>query len=150
MQTNTFRGKVIAFSEETTITGRDTSKEPMRKRKLLLDCTYHDEFGNAGKKNTPLLEFGGKALDALNELINGGLKKDDIVEISFVIQGREYEKDGKRGVFTSVYPLDITLIKSVETQQPVNTPTPAPQQPAPAAAPTQEENPHQGSNALPF
>lgn len=130
---NKITGKVIAFSDVETIQSTDSSKQPMTKRKLFMDCTRFDPYtGEPGYKNTPLLEFGGKALEKLEALIKQGLKKDDVVTVSFDIQGSEYtnKTTGKKGVFTSVRPYDIELFKRLETQQP------APQTQQAAAAPT--------------
>ena len=104
-------GKVIAFSEIEKITSTDPQKQPMLKRKLFIDCTRYDPYtGERGYENTPLLEFGGKALDKLNELIGNGLKKDDIVVVSFDIQGTKYtsKTTGKQDIFTRV----MTLVSS--------------------------------------
>ena len=126
---NQITGKVIAVSQIETIASKDATKQPMQKRSLYMDCTRYDPYtGERGYENTPLLEFGGKALE---ELVNNGLKKDDIVIISFDIQGTPYEKDGKKQVFTRVRPYDIQLKPKNEPQ-------------APQAAPQQE------SNDLPF
>lgn len=106
---NQIIGKVIAVSPIEEIASKQ-GKEAMRKRSVFLDCTRFDPFtGERGYENTPLLEFGGKALDKLNELVDRGLKKDDIVIISFDVQGTPYEKDGKKKVFTRIRPYNIEL-----------------------------------------
>lgn len=132
---NTITGKVIAVSHVETIASKDSTKQPMQKRSLYMDCTRYDPYtGERGYENTPLLEFGGKALEKLNELVNNGLKKDDIVIVSFDVQGTPYEKDGKKQVFTRVRPYDIQLKPKNEPQAPPASP-----------APTQQEN-----DGLPF
>jgi hypothetical protein len=105
-----------------------------------MDCTRYDPYtGERGYENTPLLEFGGKAMEKLNELVNNGLKKDDIVVVSFDIQGTPYEKDGKKQVFTRVRPFDIEL-----------KPKPQQTQEAPAAAPAPAPAANEGNSDLPF
>ena len=140
---NQITGKVIAISNVETIQSTDSSKQPMTKRKLFMDCTRFDPYtGEPGYKNTPLLEFGGKALEKLEALIKQGLKKDDVVTVSFDIQGSEYtnKTTGKKGVFTSVRPYDIELFKRPETQQPApQTQQAAAPTPQPANATTQTE-----------
>ena len=138
MATNTLTGKVIAVSPIETIASKDPNKQPMQKRSLYMDCTRYDPYtGERGYENTPLLEFGGKAMEKLNELVNNGLKKDDIVVVSFDIQGSPYEKDGKKQVFTRVRPFDIEL-----------KPKPQQTQEAPAPAPNSAAN--GGNDPLPF
>ena len=135
---NTLTGKVIAVSPIETIASKDPNKQPMQKRSLYMDCTRYDPYtGERGYENTPLLEFGGKAMEKLNELVNNGLKKDDIVVVSFDIQGSPYEKDGKKQVFTRVRPFDIEL-----------KPKPQQTQEAPAPAPNSAAN--GGNDPLPF
>lgn len=138
---NTLTGKVIAVSQIETIASKDPNKQPMQKRSLYMDCTRYDPYtGERGYENTPLLEFGGKAMEKLNELVNNGLKKDDIVVVSFDIQGTPYEKDGKKQVFTRVRPFDIELYKQKPQQS----------QEAPAAAPTPAPAANGGDDSLPF
>ena len=135
---NQITGKVIAISEIETLKSNDPNKQSIQKRKLFLDCTRYDQYtGERGYENTPLLEFGGKAMEKLNELVNNGLKKDDIVVVSFDIQGSPYEKDGKKQVFTRVRPFDIEL-----------KPKPQQTQEAPAPAPNSAAN--GGNDPLPF
>ena len=136
---NTLTGKVIAVSPIETIASKDPNKQPMQKRSLYMDCTRYDPYtGERGYENTPLLEFGGKAMEKLNELVNNGLKKDDIVVVSFDIQGTPYEKDGKKQVFTRVRPFDIEL-----------KPKPQQTQEAPAPAPNSATS-QDGNSNLPF
>lgn len=135
---NQITGKIIAISDVQTIKSQDANKQPFDKRQLFLDCTRYDQYtGERGFENTPIFEFGGKALEKLEELIAQGLKKDDIVTISFDIQGSKYTKDGKIQIFTRVRPYDIEVFKprnqNNEPQQ-ASAPTPHPTpEPAPAA-----------------
>lgn len=138
---NSITGKVIAISQIEEVASSQPGKEPFKKRSVYIDCTRYDTYtGERGRENTPLLEFGGKGLDKLNELVNNGLKKDDIVTISFDIQGTKYTKDGKTQVFTRVRPFDIELYKPKDSQQS------APAQSAEAAPATSQD----GTDDLPF
>jgi hypothetical protein len=136
---NQITGKVIAVAPIETITSQDPSKQPFQKRKLLIDCTRYDPYtGERGHENTPMLEFGGKGLEQLNQLINQGLKKGDLVTIDFVVEGRNYkDQSGKTQNFTGVRP--FAIVKRVLTQQQATTAPQAqgqqPQQAAPAPAP---------------
>lgn len=138
---NSITGKVIAISQIEEVASSQPGKEPFKKRSVYIDCTRYDTYtGERGRENTPLLEFGGKGLDKLNELVNNGLKKDDIVTISFDIQGTKYTKDGKTQVFTRVRPFDIELYKPKDSQQS------APAQSAEPAPATSQD----GTDDLPF
>ena len=133
MAENILIGKVIAFNDEETIASTDPKKEPFRKRKLFLDCTRYDQWTHQviGQPSTPLLEFGGKSLEQLNELIRNGLKKDAVVSVKFQIVGRQVRKDGKMSVFNDVRPYAIELYRPeyYSNHQPTG------HQPAPTAAP---------------
>lgn len=154
---NQITGKVIAVAPIETITSQDPSKQPFQKRKLLIDCTRYDPYtGERGYENTPMLEFGGKGLEQLNQLINQGLKKGDLVTIDFVVEGRNYkDQSGKTQNFTGVRP--FAIVKRVLTQQQA---TPAPQAqgqqpqqaaPAPAPQPAPVQQPQQPTeDDLPF
>lgn len=144
---NQIIGRVIAVSNVETI---KTSKGEMGKRKLFMDCTRYDPYtGERGFENTPLLEFGGKVLDKLNALVDAGLKKDDVVKVTFDVQGTKYtnEKTGKTDVFTGIRPYDIELYASQGQQQ-----APQPQPQAPIEQPKAPQGQQQASddNGLPF
>lgn len=129
---NQITGKVIAFSNAETIASTDPSRQPMTKRKLLLDCTRYDPFTGERDKyeNTPLLEFSGNALEKLEALITAGLKKDDVVTISFDVKGFKYtsKSTGKQDVFTSIRPYNIELREKPQAPQQEQPPMPTPPQ----------------------
>lgn len=107
---NTLTGKIIAISGQQSVKGKE---KDVIKRQLFLDCTRFDPYtGERGFENTPLLEFSHKGLEKLETLMSQGLKKDDVVTISFDIQGVKYQdKDGKTQVFTSIRPYNIEMVK---------------------------------------
>jgi hypothetical protein len=135
---NQITGKVIAVAQVETITSQETGKQ-YQKRKLLIDCTRYDPYtGERGYENTPMLEFGGKGLEQLNQLVDAGLKKGELVTIDFVVEGRNYkDQSGKTQNFTGVRP--YAIVKRVLTQQPAApaapTATPAPAPAAPVDKP---------------
>jgi single-stranded DNA-binding protein len=112
-----------------------------------LDCSRYDSItGEQLQENRPLLEFGGKGLDQLNELVKQGLKKGDLVSIEFAVQGNTY-KDGQGNTknFTGIRPYSIERYvprsQQQQTQQPAPAPAPQPQaQPQQAAPAFQEGN----------
>lgn len=133
---NQITGRLVAISQAETIASKKEQGKTFQRRKVMMDCTRFDPYtGERGFENTPVLEFGGKALDQLNELERQGLKKGDVITVSFDVQGINYkDTQGKTQNFTSVrpYAVEKRVIKG-DTQQ-VQQPAPAP---APTSAPTQ-------------
>lgn len=167
MAENILIGKVIAISEEETIVSTEAGKEPFRKRKLFLDCTRYDQWTKepVGPQSTPLLDFGGKVLATLNEMIRNGLKKDSVVSVKFQVVGRQVKKDGKMSVFNDIRPYAIELYRPSyvgnqyqSNHQPTGdqpaqqaAPQPAMQEPAPMAqSPFPPQEPQGTDGVLPF
>ena len=139
-QRNQITGKLIAVSDRQTIPSKDASKQPMVKRQLYMDCTRYDPY------TTPVLEFANKALEKLEGLMTQGLKKGDIITVSFDIQGNKWQnQDGKTQIITSIRPYDIEVRPAQgQTAQPAQAPAPAPA-PAPTAQPAQGQQQGQGA-----
>ena len=91
---NQISGRVIALSKVTEVASSDPSKPAMKKRELYIDCTRFDPYTGERSQyeNKPLLEFGGDKVLAKLESLN--IKPNDIVKVSFDIQGTPY-KDGQ-------------------------------------------------------
>lgn len=142
MAKNQIIGKVIAVSERQTIQSKDTTKQPVVKRQLYMDCTRFDPYtGERGYENTPLLEFANRALEKLEAL---GLNKGDVVTVTFDIQGDRYkDATGKPQIFTRVRPYDIELTR--RNDQPA-----APQAQAPLPEPPVKEHVDSNGEALIF
>lgn len=141
-------GRFIAVDNEQTITSTKDPQKTFRRRQLYMNCSRYD--GLTGKQideNYPLLEFGGKALEQLNQLVASGVKKDDLVEVSFVVDGIKYTKDGKTQVMNKIRPIGIIRYVIPYQQQPQQAQTPAAPAPAPApAAPVNQPK----DDGLPF
>ena len=158
MAKNQIIGRVIAVSDKQVITNQQTGKQT-EKRQLYIDCTRYDSLtGEKGYENTPLLEFTHKGLEKLEELVCKGLKKGDIVTISFDVQGNKWTNaDNKMQIITSIRPYDIELTRPTQNdgQQQAQQ---AGQQAAPAPAPAGQQadgqqvdySQYQGDDALPF
>ena len=121
-------GRVIALSQVTEIPSREAGKPAMKKRELYLDMTMYDPYTGerSERENKPLLEFGGdKVLEKLAAL---NLQKDDVVTVSFAIQGTPYkdQQTGKTKVFTAIRCYDIEVVRKAGQQA---------QQQAPAVPP---------------
>lgn len=84
---NTITGRILSIGNVETIPSKN-GDEPFKKRVVVLNCTRMD-FGKT-YENYPSFEFSGKHVDDPKDF-----KNDDIVTISYVIQGTRYQKDGQ-------------------------------------------------------
>ena len=156
-------GRVIALSNVQEIPSSEAGKPAMKKRELSLDMTMYDPYTGerSERENKPLLEFGGdKVIEKLAAL---NLQKDDVVTVSFAIQGTPYKdkQTGKMKVYTGIRCYDIEVVRragqSVKVQQPEIQPQTQQAAPAPAPQPVQQPQQNQGQyqnngndNILPF
>lgn len=137
-------GRVIALGQVKEVSST-TGGEPIKKRELYLDMTMYDPYTGerSDKENKPLLEFGGDKVLAKLEAMN--LQKDDVVTISFAIQGTPYKdkQTGKMRVFTAIRCYDIEMVHKAGQA--------AAQQSAPAPAPEPQPQQNDGKkDDLPF
>ena len=155
---NQISGRVIAVSKVQTVASADPSKAPLKKREIYIDCTRYDPYTGERSQyeNKPLLEFvSDKTLEKVNPVLDS-IQKDDIVTISFDLQGRQYKgKDGKTQFTTGIrcYDIAVTRRAGQAVAQPVQAAPQAAAQPQ-YAAPT-AESPFAGgsendNDALPF
>lgn len=147
-------GKIIDVDQQQTVASKNDATKTFQRRQVYLDCSrYNSITGEQLSENRPLLEFGGKGLDQLNELVKQGLKKGDLVSIEFAVQGNTYkDAQGNTKNFTGIRPYSIERYvprsQQHQTQQPAPAPAPAPQPQAQTqqAAAFKEGN----ENDLPF
>ena len=148
-------GRIIAVDQQQTVASKSDANKTFQRRQVYLDCSRYDSItGEPIQENKPLLEFGGKGLDQLNELVKQGLKKGDLVSIEFAVQGNTY-KDGQGNTknFTGIRPYSIERYvprsQQQQTQQtaPASAPAPQPQAQPQQAAPTFQEG---NEKDLPF
>lgn len=157
-------GRVIALSNVQEIPSSEPGKPAMKKRELYLDMTMYDPYTGerSERENKPLLEFGGdKVIEKLAAL---NLQKDDVVTVSFAIQGTPYKdkQTGKMKVYTGIRCYDIEVVRragqSVKVQQPEIQPQTQQAAPAPVIQTVQQPQQNQGQqqsnggndNILPF
>lgn len=112
---NSVNGRVIAVNREVTVASSDPNKAPLRKREIYIDCTKYDLYTGERSEfeNKILLEFGGtKVLEKVNPKLDQ-IGKNDIVSISFELQGRPYtdKATGKLRVITGVRCYDIAIVR---------------------------------------
>ena len=152
-------GRVIALSNVQEIPSSEAGKPAMKKRELYLDMTMYDPYTGerSERENKPLLEFGGdKVIEKLAAL---NLQKDDVVTVSFAIQGTPYKdkQTGKMKVYTGIRCYDVEVVRragqSVQVQQPAPQPqtqqaAPQPQVQQPLQSQEQQNNGNDG--ILPF
>ena len=126
---NTMTGRVLKIGEVEEIPSK-SGGEPFKKRTVVLNCT-HSDFGRVFE-NYPSFEFTGKHLDDPTVF-----KVDDIVTISFALQGTKFQKENQpEKYFNTISGYKIEKYQRSGTQQrqaaPPQAQTPAqPQTPAP-------------------
>ena len=120
---NTLTGRVLSVGQTVKIPTKNGSD--FVKRELILDASRYDEFTGEKKPNYPLFQFTQKRCEELD-----GLSVGDFVEVSFILSGRAYQKDGATRYITDVVGYKV---ERREKQAPVQ--AEAPTQPQPASIP---------------
>lgn len=154
-------GKVVAVNQVETVASKSDSSKTFSRRQLYLDCSRYDSItGEKLSDNFPLLEFGGKGLEQLNELVKQGLKKGDLVSVEFAVQGSTYkDAQGNTKNYTGIRPFAIVRYgaKSQQAQQtqvqqpaPQSAPQPAPQTQTASPFPPAGQQQGGGADDLPF
>lgn len=92
---NQISGKVLIIDDVISIPTR--SGNTFTKRQIVLDASHYDYTTGQKYENYPAFDFVG---NRVNELDN--FKVGDLVTISFALNGRPFDKDGKTTYFTSV------------------------------------------------
>lgn len=92
---NQISGKVLIIENAVTIPTK--SGNTFTKRQIVLDASHYDPMTGQKFENYPSFDFVG---NRVNELDN--FKVGDLVTISFALNGRPFDKDGKTTYFTSV------------------------------------------------
>lgn len=149
-------GRVIAVSKVQTVASAQAGREPFKKREIYIDCTRYDPY--TGKRseyeNKPLLEFNGDKTLAKVTPILDTLQKDDVVAISFDLQGRQItNQQGQKKFFTSIRCYAIEVVRKAGQPAAAAPAAPAPA-PAAVAAPAPQTDPFPATAApeddLPF
>lgn len=154
-------GKIIAINQIETVASKSDSTKTFQRRQVYLDCSRYDSItGEQLQENKPLLEFGGKGLEQLNELANQGLKKGDLVSVEFAVQGTSYkDAQGNTKNYTGIRPYAIERYKPRQQngqqsaqgqQQGAQSNQPAPQSNTPSPFPPAGQQQGAGNDDLPF
>ena len=147
---NTIIGKVLVIGRTEEIPSKNGG-QPFLKRTLVLDCSRYDQYTGQKFENYPQLEFASK-----NTAILDNFNVGDVVEVSFALQGRSYEKDGVQKYFTSIVGYKVEPYNTQHSQQPApQAPQNAPQaeqsnQPFTPPAVDANGNPVDNNDDLPF
>ena len=144
-------GRFIAVDQEATIQSTREQGKTFKRRQLYMDCSRYDGLtGERLDDNYPLLEFGGKALEQLNQLVGTGVKKGDLVCVSFVVDGVPYDKDGRKQVMTKVRPIGVARWQRQQQPQQAQAQQQNAKAASPAPAPQQPQNGGDNNDDLPF
>ena len=91
---NTIIGRIHKIGQAVNVSR--TSKEFL-KRELVLDCSRYDEYSGEKRENFVALSFTQKRCEELE-----GYQAGELVEVSFVLSGRPYVKDGVTKYITDI------------------------------------------------
>lgn len=122
---NTMIGKLHIIGDVVSIPTKSGST--IQKRTIVLDCTTYDRYTGQQMANFPSFEMSGERTK-----LTDNFKVGDMVEVSFFLSGRQYEKDGKTQYFTSIVAYGIKAHKvyggsSTSVQQPLVEPEQQPE-----------------------
>lgn len=134
---NTIIGKILSIGMTSYIPTK--SGNDLKKRQLVLDASRYDEYTGEKRDNFPSFTFMAKNCDKLDAFHVG-----ELVEVSFIIQGRKYEKDGTTRFINDIVGYKIEAhsrngqqVENTQTQQVFE----APQAPFPPVAEQPQNNP---------
>lgn len=135
---NTIIGRILKVGQAVNV----SRNKEFLKRELVLDCSRFDEFTGEKRENYVTLSFTQKRCEELD-----GYQQGDLVEVSFILSGRAYDKDGQRKYITDIigYKVERRDSKASVTNAPA-----APQVAAPQAAPQSYSQPQQPSQPMPL
>ena len=96
---NQISGKVLLIENAVDV---PTKNGIFTKRRIVLDASHYDPMTGQKFENYPTFDFVMRNIPKLDSF-----KEGDMVTISFALNGRPFEKDGKKDYFTSVVGYDI-------------------------------------------
>ena len=97
---NQISGKVLLI--ENAVDVQTKNNGIFTKRRIVLNASHYDPMTGQKFENYPAFDFVMKNIPKLDSF-----KEGDMVTISFALNGRPYDKDGKRDYFTSFVGYDI-------------------------------------------
>lgn len=97
---NQISGKILLI--ENAVDVQTKNNGVFTKRRIVLDASHYDPMTGQKFENYPAFDFIMRNVPKLDSF-----KAGDMVTISFALNGRSFEKDGKKDYFTSVVGYDI-------------------------------------------
>lgn len=97
---NQISGKILLI--ENAVDVQTKNNGVFTKRRIVLDASHYDPMTGQKFENYPAFDFVMRNIPKLDSF-----KEGDMVTISFALNGRPFDKDGKRDYFTSVVGYDI-------------------------------------------
>lgn len=97
---NQISGKILLI--ENAVDVQTKNNGIFTKRRIVLDASHYDPMTGQKFENYPAFDFVMRNIPKLDSF-----KEGDMVTISFALNGRPFDKEGKRDYFTSVVGYDI-------------------------------------------
>lgn len=97
---NQISGKILLIENAVDVPTKNNGV--FTKRRIVLDASHYDPMTGQKFENYPAFDFVMRNIPKLDSF-----KEGDMVTISFALNGRPFDKDGKRDYFTSVVGYDI-------------------------------------------
>lgn len=97
---NQISGKILLIENAVDVPTKNNGV--FTKRRIVLDASHYDPMTGQKFENYPVFDFVMRNVPKLDSF-----KAGDMVTISFALNGRPFEKDGKKDYFTSVVGYDI-------------------------------------------
>ena len=138
---NKIVGRIHHIGQTVNVSKKETA---FYKRELILNASRFDPYTGEERKNIISLTFAQKNCGKLDDFSKG-----DLVEVSFVLQGREYTKDGGTKYITDIVGYDVVRKENgggAKVQEAIR----AVAEPAAPTAPQQVSNETEQADGLPF
>ena len=129
---NTITGKALVVGKTLNV----SREKEFLKRELVLDASRYDEYTGEKRENYVVITFQQKRCEELD-----GIGVGDLIEVSFVLNGRSYQKDGQTKYITDIIGYKVEKKKGAA---PIQEPT------APVITPEPIQEPVKGNDELPF
>ena len=97
---NQISGKILLIENAVDVPTKNNGV--FTKRRIVLDASHYDPMTGQKFENYPAFDFVMRNVPKLDSF-----KEGEMVTISFALNGRPFDKDGKREYFTSVVGYDI-------------------------------------------
>lgn len=97
---NQISGKILLIENAVDVPTKNNGV--FTKRRIVLDASHYDPMTGQKFENYPAFDFVMRNVPKLDSF-----KAGDMVTISFALNSRPFEKDGKKDYFTSVVGYDI-------------------------------------------